>query len=80
MSRKRRRAIYVQPAKGREELEALYGRIWSVREVARDFQIQSIIGHSVVVLRKEDNAVGLMEYQEGPPQFYYNFTQQPNGQ
>ena len=52
MFRKRKKVVNVQPAKNRKELEAMYGRVWSVQEVAREFVITSIIGHTVVVRAK----------------------------
>lgn len=76
MRRKQRNVTVVQPAKSREELESLYGRVWSMQDVAKEFVITPIIGNTVVVRRKVDNAVGTLEYQEGPPCLYFDFKQQ----
>jgi hypothetical protein len=80
MRRKRRNVLTAQPAKSREELEALHGRLWTVKDVAKDFVITAIIDHTVVVRRKEDDVVGTLEYQEGPPHVYFNFVQQVSDQ
>ena len=79
MRRKRRNVLPAQPAKSRSELEALHGRVWTVQDVAKDFIITSVLGHTVVVRRKDDDTVGTLEYQEGPPFLYFSFTQQPDG-
>lgn len=77
MRRKRRKVIAAHSAKTREELEALYGRVWTVQDVAREFVITAIIDHTVVVRLKEgDHAVGTLKYQEGPPCLYFDFKQQ----
>jgi len=76
MRRKRRKVIAAQPAKTREELQALHGRVWTVQEVAKEFVITAIIDHTVVVRRKADDAVGTLQYQEGPPCLYFDFKQQ----
>ena len=76
MRRKRRRAINIQPAKTREELESQFGQVWTVQEVAKEYVICAIIGSTVVVRRKADDVVGSLQYQEGPPYLYFNFTEQ----
>ena len=79
MRRRRRNVIIAQPTKSRSELEALHGRLWTLREIAREFVILSRIGHTVVVRRKDDDTVGTLAYQEGPPFVYFNFKQQSGG-
>jgi hypothetical protein len=74
MRRKRRNVISAQPVKTRAELEALHGRVWTLQEVAREFVITSIIGTTVVVRRKTDSVVGLLEYQGD---LYFDFRPQP---
>jgi len=77
MRRKRRKVIAAHSARTREELEAQFGRVWTVQDVAREFIITAIIDHTVVVRRKEgDQAVGTLEYQAGPPCLYFHFQQQ----
>lgn len=76
MRRKRRSVLRAQPAMSRSDLETQFGKVWTVQDVAREFVITSIIGHTVVVRRKQDNAVGTLEYQEGPPCLYHSFMQQ----
>jgi hypothetical protein len=80
MRRKRRNVLPAQPARSRDELEAQFGRTWTVQDVAKDFIITAIIDHTVVVRRKVDDVVGTLKYQEGPPCLYYSFTQQPNAE
>lgn len=78
MRRKRHQANTVQPQRSREELEALYGRIWSIRDVAKEFIITAIIGSStVVVRRKADDQVGTLEVQGD---LYFDFRQQSEEQ
>jgi len=70
--RKRRAKIEVEP-KSREELEALYGRVWSQQDIAREFVITSIIGLTVIVRGKDaPGTVGSLDYQN-EPRLYYNF-------
>jgi hypothetical protein len=76
MRRKRRNATVAQPAKTRSELEALHGRVWDTAELARDYVLTGIIFPYVVVRRKQDDAVGTLEYQAGPPCLYYDFVPQ----
>jgi hypothetical protein len=76
MRRKRRHVHSAQPAKSREQIEAQYGRAWDTAHLARDFIVSAIIDHTVVVRRKEDDVVGTLEYQQGPPCLYFNFVQQ----
>jgi hypothetical protein len=73
---KKRQPVPADPSKSRVELTALYGEVWSTEELGRSFVVTAIIGSSVVVRRKSDDAVGTMEVQTGPPQFYYRFTPQ----
>ena len=80
MRRKRRNEVTAHRARTREELEALYGNVLTVQDVAKEFVITAIIDHTVVVRRKANDTVGTLEYQEGPPYLYFNFVQQPNGQ
>ena len=77
MRRKRRNATIVQPTKSQAELEALYGRVWTVRAVAKEFVITSIIGNKVVVRRRTDDVVGTLEYQGD---LYFDFRPQPSDQ
>ena len=75
--RRKRHKINVQTAKSRAELEALFGEVWSTEGLARTFVVTAIIGSTLVVRRKCDNAVGSLTVQEGPPQFYFGFVPQP---
>ena len=58
--------------RSREALEAKHGQVWNAEELARDFVVTAIIGSSVVVRRKNDDAVGSLEYQN-EPRFYFGW-------
>ena len=73
----KRQPVPTNPPKNRAELKALYGEVWSTEELGRTFVVTAIIANKVVVRRKSDDAVGTMDVQEGPPQFYYRFTPKP---
>jgi hypothetical protein len=77
--RKKRAKVEVEP-KTREELERLFGRVWSQQELAKEFIITSIIGLTVIVRGKDDpGTVGSLDYQNAP-RLYYNYrpTQSSN--
>jgi hypothetical protein len=76
-SSNRRKRQPAEPPKNRAALAALHGEVWDTEELARIFVVTAIIGTTLVVRRKSDNCVGTIEVQQGPPQFYYNFTPQP---
>jgi hypothetical protein len=59
-------------AEPREALEARFGQVWNTEELARDFVVTAIIGTSVVVRRKSDDAVGSLEFQN-EPRFYFDW-------
>jgi hypothetical protein len=73
--RKKRAKIVVEP-KTREELERLYGRVWSQQEIAAEYVITGIVGLTVIVRRKADDVVGSLDYQNAP-RLYYNFQPAP---
>ena len=60
-------------ARNREALEAQYGKVWTVDELAKEFVITAIIPPSVVVRRRADNMVGSMQFQG---ELYFNFHPQ----
>ena len=59
----------------RKALEARYGKVWSVEELERDFEVTAFVGLHVVVRRKADDVVGTLEFTRRPLLFF-NF--QPN--
>jgi len=69
--------VPTDPPKSRAELEVLYGEVWSIEELGRTFVVTAIVGSTLVVRRKSDDSVGTVDVQQGPPQFYYQFTPQP---
>jgi hypothetical protein len=78
--RRKRQPVPADPPKSRAELEALYGEVWSPETFGRDFIVTAIVGSTLVVRRKSDDAVGTVEVQQGPPQFYFKFTPQPTAE
>mgnify|MGYP005821883679 CR=1 FL=1 len=54
------------------QLEARYGRVWSLDELARDFEVIGFAAPYVVVRRRSDGAMGSLEFQH-QPRFYFNF-------
>jgi hypothetical protein len=57
-------------ALSREELEARFGRVWTAKELAKEFVVTAIIPPTVVVRCRADNVVGSMELQGD---LYFNF-------
>ena len=62
-----------QNPNGREVLESRYGQVWDTEQLSKDFSVTGFMAPFVVVKRKEDGAVGSMEFQHDP-RFYYNFV------
>ncbi|HET6574106.1 MAG TPA: hypothetical protein VFG68_10920 [Fimbriiglobus sp.] len=69
--RKRLAEINCQP-KSREELEVVYGQVWTTADLARDFIIIGFMAPLIVVQRKSDGVKGSLEFQH-QPRFYFNF-------
>ena len=65
-----------QIAQDRKTLEAAHGHVWDEEELAHEFRITAIIANKVVVVRKSDNQVGSLTYQNDP-RFYFNFQPDP---
>ena len=61
-----------QNPNGREALESKYGQVWDTEQLSKDFSVTGFMAPMVVVKRKEDGAVGSMEFQHNP-RFYFNF-------
>lgn len=66
----RRSSAGAWPVKTREELEAEYGEVWDVRQLAKAFVVTSIIGNEIVVRRRDDGVVGSLTYQNHPRYFF----------
>jgi hypothetical protein len=77
MSKRKRSTAVPETPRSREELEAQHERVWDTRQLAEEFVITSIIGHTVVVRRKTDDLVGTLQYQEAP-RLYFGFRPQAN--
>ena len=67
--------VVIRP-RDRAGLEALVGRVWDTRELARDFIVTGLIFPYIVVRRKTDEVVGTLLMQN-QPRFYFNFCPQP---
>ena len=61
-----------QNPNGREALESKYGQVWDTEQLSKDFSVTGFMAPMVVVKRKEDGAVGSMEFQHSP-RYYFNF-------
>lgn len=54
----------------RPQLEALHGQVWDTNELARDFEVLGFLAPFVVVRRREDGALGSLEFQHHPRYYY----------
>ena len=71
---RRHRLIEINADPGdREALQTTYGTVWNAEELARDFRVIGFLAPLVVVERKRDGQVGLLEFQHHP-RFYFNFV------
>jgi hypothetical protein len=61
-----------QNPNSREALESKYGQVWDTEQLSKDFNVTGFMAPFVVVKRKEDGAVGSMEFCHSP-RFYFNF-------
>ena len=59
----------------RKTLESQFGKVWSAEELEQDFVITAFIGPHLVVRRKADGVVGILEF-TNRPYLFFNF--QPN--
>ena len=57
----------------REQLERVYGQVWTTDELTKDFEVIGFAAPFVVVKRKSDGKKGSLEFQHSP-RFYYNFV------
>jgi hypothetical protein len=74
--RRRKTTKVLPPPRGREQLEAKFGRAWDTSQLAAEFVVTSINGAEVVVRRKADNQVGTLRYQN-EPRLYFGFVAAP---
>lgn len=72
-ARRQRLAEINREPKDRAALEALYGQAWDTRELARDFIVIGFLAPFIAVQRKADGVKGSLEFQHGPPRFYFNW-------
>ena len=60
----------------RKTLEATHGQVWDEEELTQEFRVTAIIPPQVVVVRRSNNQVGSLTFQN-EPRFYFDF--QPSG-
>ena len=58
----------------REELEQKYGQVWNTEELTATFSVEGFMAPFAVVIRKEDNVKGAVEFQHHP-RYYYDFRE-----
>jgi hypothetical protein len=56
----------------RGELEAKYGRVWTLEELLEEFEVETFLAPFVVVRRKADGKRGAVSFQHDP-RFYFEF-------
>jgi hypothetical protein len=66
-------AINTQAPTEREQVEKLYGQVWTTSELGNDFEVLGFMAPFVVVKRKSDGAKGSLMFQHSP-RFYFSFT------
>ena len=54
----------------RKALEAKFGKVWSAEELEQEFVVTAFIGSTVVVRRKADGVVGILEFTNRPHLFF----------
>ena len=72
-----RRERQVELNKGvitRENLEAQYGKVWTMDELRPDFEILAFAAPFVVAKRKSDRVKGTFEFTHSP-RFYFNWVE-----
>jgi hypothetical protein len=57
---------------GKEELQKIYGEVYTSKEMQEKFKVIGFGGGYVAVERKEDGKKGSLDFQH-MPRFYYNF-------
>ena len=58
----------------REQLELLYGQVWSTSEMQKDFEAIGFMAPLVVVRRKSDGVKGSLEFCHSP-RFYFSWEE-----
>lgn len=58
----------------REEAEAKFGQVWDTKELQQDFEVISFLAPVVMVKRKSDQKLGMMEFVH-MPRFYFKFAE-----
>jgi hypothetical protein len=54
----------------RKALEARHGKVWSAEELEQEFVVTAFVGPHVVVRRKADDVVGILEFTNRPHLFF----------
>jgi len=58
----------------KEQLEALYGKVWDTSEVTKDFEFIGFGAPFATVMRRVDRVKGSLEFQHRP-RFYFEFKE-----
>jgi hypothetical protein len=61
-----------EEAQRRAELEAQYGKVWTTKEVAEEFELIGFAAPWVTAKRKSDGQKGSLEFVHWP-RFYFNW-------
>jgi len=70
---RRSRLVEINAARAeRPTLEARHGRVWDTKELGQEFEVLSFAAPYVVVRRRNDGALGSLEFQHDP-RLYFNF-------
>jgi hypothetical protein len=63
-----------EEAQRRAELEAQYGKVWTTKEMAEEFEGIGFMAPYLVVKRKSDGKKGSLEFCH-MPRFYFNWIE-----
>jgi len=58
----------------REELEELYGKVWSTDELPKDFKVINFMAPFVTVVNRKTKKRGTLRFQDRP-RFYFDFKE-----
>lgn len=57
----------------REDLEAVYGQVWTTDELRAEWEVQAFIAPLAIVKSKSDGGLGSFEFQHRP-RYYFNYV------
>jgi hypothetical protein len=71
---RRIRLAQLNPGVGKAELERRHGQVWDPAALAADFEVVAFAAPLVVVRRRADGKVGVLEFQHHP-RLYFNWQE-----